>query len=488
MTLSTTTNRIAYAGDGATAAFAVPYPFLANAHVQAILRAAGGAEMVWTEGTHYTLAGAGQPAGGTLTAKAAPVDFRPKAGETLVIRRVVPATQETDYPEGGAFPAKAHEDALDKLTMLVQQHAEQIARTLLLPATSAAANLALPEPASGRFVRWRADLGGLENADVTGQGAIGLPVAIADGGTNATTAAGARASLDAQEDVFTTRGDLARRGAAATERLALGAAGQVLTSDGADPVWAPAALPRGYIDGFVLANNAGDAVNDIDVAPGAARDDANAADLAAAATVVKQLDAAFAEYAAPGTPSGGRDPADNLTGAKWFHVYVIGGAGKNPQPYLSTATAPTLPSGFTSKRRVGSVRWDGAAVVPFSQRGEEFLWKDPPLDVDVTNFGTLAVLRTLTVPIGFIVEAIMNVYQSGSNKAYLSSPSVNDEVGSITVGPLSTFVVSANNLGARTSVRTDASAQIRTRFDTSGTGETLRIATLGWTDHRGKDA
>jgi hypothetical protein len=34
---------------------------------------------------------------------------------------------------GGAFPASAHEDALDKLTMLVQQHSEELTRTLASP-------------------------------------------------------------------------------------------------------------------------------------------------------------------------------------------------------------------------------------------------------------------------------------------------------------------------------------------------------------------
>src|SRR5215207_2152491 len=38
-------------------------------------------------------------------------------------------------------------------------------------------------------------------------------------------------------------------------------------------------MPRGYISGFTLANNAADAPNDIDVAAGAGGDDANGSDL-----------------------------------------------------------------------------------------------------------------------------------------------------------------------------------------------------------------
>tara|TARA_R110000868_G_scaffold214771_1_gene464868 strand:- start:901 stop:1911 length:1011 start_codon:yes stop_codon:yes gene_type:complete len=55
------------------------------------------------------------------------------------------------------------------------------------------------------------------------------------------SAATTRATLDAQQDVFTTRGDLVRAGVAGVaERLPLGANGYVLTSDGTDAAWAAA--------------------------------------------------------------------------------------------------------------------------------------------------------------------------------------------------------------------------------------------------------
>lgn len=55
------------------------------------------------------------------------------------------------------------------------------------------------------------------------------------------SAATTRAALDAQQDVFTTRGDLVRAGVSGVaERLPLGANGYVLTSDGTDAAWAAA--------------------------------------------------------------------------------------------------------------------------------------------------------------------------------------------------------------------------------------------------------
>ena len=59
-------------------------------------------------------------------------------------------------------------------------------------------------------------------------------VPINKGGTGATTTSAARTALGAMEDPLTTRGDIIRRGASATERLALGSSGTVLKSDGTD--------------------------------------------------------------------------------------------------------------------------------------------------------------------------------------------------------------------------------------------------------------
>jgi len=141
MTLATTTSKISYAGDGSTVSFSIPFLFLVDGDITATLRDANGVETTWALNTQYTLAGAGDAAGGTLTVKTSPTDYTPVGGETLVIRRIVAETQGTDYPEGGAFPASAHEDALDRLTMLVQQKSEELARALLFPTSDAAASI-----------------------------------------------------------------------------------------------------------------------------------------------------------------------------------------------------------------------------------------------------------------------------------------------------------------------------------------------------------
>jgi hypothetical protein len=113
MTISSTTARKAYAGDGSTA-FATEFKFYDNAHLRAVLRDADGLEELWAEGSDYTLSGAGDEAGGTLTASVAPV-----SGETLVLSLAVPQTQTTDLPVGGAFPADAVEQMSDRTVQML---------------------------------------------------------------------------------------------------------------------------------------------------------------------------------------------------------------------------------------------------------------------------------------------------------------------------------------------------------------------------------
>ncbi len=175
MTVSTTSNKVTYDGNGSTIEFAVPFYFLADNDIEVILRAADGAETVWSEDTQYTLWGAGLPGGGTLTVATAPTDYTPQSGEKLLIRRVEQYTQPIDLPVAGAFPSASIEQALDRLTMLAQQLKETIDRSLVLSATSSYSGLSLPDPSANGLLGWSSGADALENKNVldfSGQAAI----------------------------------------------------------------------------------------------------------------------------------------------------------------------------------------------------------------------------------------------------------------------------------------------------------------------------
>lgn len=64
-------------------------------------------------------------------------------------------------------------------------------------------------------------------------------------------------------------------------------------------------LPRGYLDGYILSNNAIDPLKNIDITDGACKNSNNSSDLLLSSALGKQIDVSWAEGGTPGAPSGG---------------------------------------------------------------------------------------------------------------------------------------------------------------------------------------
>lgn len=195
MTLSSETVKVQYSGNGSTTAFAVSFIFWDADDLRVISTVtATGVETVWTRGTQYTISG-GSGATGTLTVSTSPTDYTPATGTTLTIKSALADTQPTDLPLGGAFPSGSVEQQLDQIVRQVQQKEERLDRAILLTESSAITGVTVPDPSAAKFLRWNAAATALENASISSSGVLGDPVAIANGGTNSTTAAAARTAL-----------------------------------------------------------------------------------------------------------------------------------------------------------------------------------------------------------------------------------------------------------------------------------------------------
>ena len=121
MTVSSSTSSVSYSGNGATTGFSYTFKIFADSDLVVSLKNnTTGVSTTQTLTTDYTVSGAGSASGGNVTFVTAP-----PSGNTVIIRRVLPYTQETDYTENDPFPAASHEDALDKLTMLAQQNRDE---------------------------------------------------------------------------------------------------------------------------------------------------------------------------------------------------------------------------------------------------------------------------------------------------------------------------------------------------------------------------
>jgi hypothetical protein len=244
-----------------------------------------------------------------------------------------------------------------------------------------------------------------------------------------------------------------------------------------------------YLTGLTLSNSAGDPTNDIDIAAGYCADSTNAVMMTGAA-LTKQLDAAWAV----GTNAGGLDTGSiaNTT----YHVWLIkrSDTGVVDVLYSTSASAPTMPTNYTYKRRIGSIVRTGAAIKTFIQDGNDFRWKVPIEDINVTNPGTSAVTRTLTLPTGIRVKAFVSLLSYGTGTAampqsiFLSDLSLTDSVANIGILSVSTYVDTTllAQLGALVEVYTNTSAQIRSRVQVSTANTGMVIGTQGWEDTRGK--
>tara|TARA_R110000803_G_scaffold210734_1_gene283532 strand:+ start:44882 stop:46375 length:1494 start_codon:yes stop_codon:yes gene_type:complete len=150
MTLTTTTNKVAYAGNGSTTSFAVTFIYWDDTDVRVILtNDTTGVETVWTDGTQYNITG-GSGTTGTLTIDISPTDYTPATGETLTIKSNLPDTQSTSLPLGGSLPSTSIEERFDKNVRLSQQLAEELTRAIQFSETSPATSTFITETAAQR--------------------------------------------------------------------------------------------------------------------------------------------------------------------------------------------------------------------------------------------------------------------------------------------------------------------------------------------------
>ncbi|EOU4306029.1 hypothetical protein ACOJGU_002433, partial [Escherichia coli] len=116
MTVSTEVDHNEYTGNGVTTSF--PYTFRIFNKSDLVVQVVDLDEniAVLALDTDYTVTGAGGYNGGNVILSKALAN-----GYQISISRELPVTQETDLRNQGKFFAEVHEDAFDKLTMLIQQ-------------------------------------------------------------------------------------------------------------------------------------------------------------------------------------------------------------------------------------------------------------------------------------------------------------------------------------------------------------------------------
>ena len=145
MTVSSTTTKVSYAGNGSTTAFAYTFKIFAAAEITVIIRSSTGVETVKSLTTHYTLSNIGVDGGGNVTFGSAPA-----SGETVVLIRNTPNTQTLDLVENDPFLSSSFEDTLDKITHQLIEQQEEIDRSIKVSRTNSITSSEFTTNASDR--------------------------------------------------------------------------------------------------------------------------------------------------------------------------------------------------------------------------------------------------------------------------------------------------------------------------------------------------
>ena len=241
----------------------------------------------------------------------------------------------------------------------------------------------------------------------------------------------------------------------------------------------------GHIWGLVISN-AADTANDITVAAGEARDEANTGDMILASAITKRLDAGWAV----GTNQGGINTG-SVADSTWYEVILIKrtDTGVVDVMFSTTANRATLPANYTLSRRIGWIRTQAAAagIKQFTQVEDYFTWTTQVNDVAASKT-TSATAATLTAPPNTIARfratADMSTSVNANSVIVFSeivegdvTPAVTTGIGSLGYWDLATGVSAGHfelRVSSTSTIEHDASVAVGA-FD---------ISTFGYIDRR----
>lgn len=513
MSLASTLSIWRYDGNGLATSFAFTTKILQAADLRVYHRDADGVETLLTNGVDYSATGFNVDGGGSVTY---PLVGGPlPTGEGLTLQRYVTPTQPTDLQSQGAFTARTHEDVFDRLTMILQQHEEQLSRTAMLAVTEDPIDVTLPSPQADYFLAWNSSGNGLASKQFVTTGTLVVSsfveTLLDDGNSNdfLTTLGFSTLAKNLRDDTtlsayLTTMGissDVRPIISAGTltdflNQMTMSAFVQGLIGLGSATTFRAGiglpVIPR-QIGGLELTQNGADPDRDIDFASGVASAASGLVYLHASSGMTKRLDAVWAS----GTNAGGRASATSLSSSTWYHCFVVNDVSGNVDfGFDTSATATNLlaDTGGTNYQLIGSILTDGSSnIVDFVQRGNWFYWNTPKLDVSVSSApvtGSRTLYALSTPPdVRTLVQVRTVMLRNGTSLVLLTNPDEADADPSLTAAPLVNVSNAVNNTGVYIDdelfLRTNTAKQIAARAVTSAPTN-FYLATVAYEHPRGR--
>lgn len=480
MTVSSTSSRVNYVGDGTVTTFAFAFKVNQPADLVVVYTDAAGFDYTLSP-SQYSATGFGLDAGGSVTyplAGGSPI----ATGTRLTIYRDVAVTQPTSLSNQGAMWPQVIEAALDRLTYMAQRVTDAVSRSLAISPTDSASLDVLPSATQRANSVLAFDSQGQPYAGTLTGSLVSVSTWIANYFLPATTK---QAACDALEAAYLSGSNDFTGGRVQVPTRVAGDDG----TDAASTAFVAAAIVdartsslggtvlRSYLAGLGLSNNVATPNTKLDVAAGVCADSTNVQMMSVSASTID-----CETVGANGLDTG------SLANNTWYHVFAIGKTdGATALLASMSVVVPAMPTGYAVRRRIGSFKTDGGAhIVPFSQHGDEFLWITPVSVMNDTGiaYPTSSASLTMAVPTGVMVNALFSGrFGSSSTQAIAFSALVQTGTAAIQAN------VSAHDRGGTvyTAMRTDTSGRIQWVADGTGSFQTRIIVTHGWIDRRGRD-
>ncbi|MET4722029.1 hypothetical protein ABIF63_006135 [Bradyrhizobium japonicum] len=251
---------------------------------------------------------------------------------------------------------------------------------------------------------------------------------------------------------------------------------------------------RGFISGLTLSNDAVTPNTILDIAAGVATSDDQAGIIKLSSAITKSTGGAWAA----GSGSNGMGNGLTIAANTWYFPFLAANAGSPDVWFDTSPVGANRPSGITDtkKRRIGAFKTNGSAqIIAFLHFGNDFLWSVPTNDYIGNNPGTSAVLAALNTPAGIVTRAKVWVWMQSAETSpvrrtlLLTSP--NQPATAPTAGVLSSMAAGTpagsgpaaqGTVQSEYNIWTDTSRQIRFQLDGSGSGTSVFLNTVGWTD------
>lgn len=238
---------------------------------------------------------------------------------------------------------------------------------------------------------------------------------------------------------------------------------------------------------ITVANNNVDPDHDIDSTAGVFNFD-DGSGQARIIALIKQIDANFAE----GNNAGGLDTG-TVAADETYHVFAIYNPTTGNSDILFSANlgSPTLPSGYTKKKRIGSLLTDGSANIRrFKQNRKTFLLDQPLLIFSGAPASTAAQTISTESPSGLITCPIISVFFGATATDQIQRYLIFTRVDGQDIAPgtsqfdfrISQGAVEIEGISSNINfINTNISSEIRFRVNTVACD--IQLLTKGWIDH-----